>query len=276
MRITLFMLVLMLIGALFLWAIFSGALLWGLMSAYLLFIVLTFSYSDIAILFFLGAREIRSGHGHKLYEAAAQSAYKLAVRAPKLYFYNGSLDRAFVLQNGERISLVLNKDLIDSSQASELAAICFELLLQVKKGMASKRTKVMYMLGLVSWVAHALTGLLLTLIPFKEVRRCCDVALSYVLYPWLDMLFSLTLGRGFFRKIAQHLADYPAERELLNRVGLKLRRTDDIYSLPTKKMLQISSVTRSRHYQNILALEVLPHEWDFIFAKEEIEGAKPV
>jgi hypothetical protein len=274
MRITLFLLFWGSIAALFLLITLSGALLWLGLMLYGLFIILTLAYSDICILFFLGAREVNSSDDLKLCDAAAQAAYKLALPVPKLYFYNGSMDRAFALQHGSRVGLVLNKNLMVNYQATELAAICFELLLQVKKGMASKRTKVMYLLGLISWCTHALIKLVTLLLPFKEMKQAGNWVLNYFLHPWLDFLFSLTLGRGYFKKLLKLIAEYPREHETLNKVGLKLRQPSELYSLPTRKMMQISSASRSSHFQNILTLEFLPHEWDFIFAQEDIEGVK--
>jgi hypothetical protein len=273
MRISLFLLICGLLGGLFLWVTLSGASLFLCSLLYALFWVLTIGFCDTSILFFLGAREIRSSDKPLFFEAAAQGAYKLSVSMPKLYFYNGSLERAFVLQNGSRITLVLSKDLIDDYQPMELAAICFELLLQVKKGLAGKRTKVMYLVGLKSWMAHSVVNMVTTLLPFRDIKVACDFCLNYFLHPWLEFIFSLTMGTGYFKKVAALISEYPREHELLNRVGLKLRRPAEIYSMPTRKMAQISSATRSRHYQNILALEFLPHEWDFIFMQEGIERA---
>lgn len=274
MRATLFLLISFLVFGLFLWIVFGAAsLLWGVFFT-VFGLVFSFGYTDTAILFFLGAREVRSGDESSFFEAAAQEAYKLAVPLPQLYFYNGSLERAFVLQNKGKISLVLSRSLLEQSQPSELSAICFELLLQVKKGLATKRTKVMFILGIISWFFHSFARLLSNLIPVKELNKAIGWIFNYFLYPWLEFIFVLLLGRGYFRKLENHLSEYAHEKECLRRVGLKLRKPAEIYSLPSKKLLEFSSAWRSSTFQTILSLELLPHEWDFFFNSQELISAE--
>lgn len=265
MRVTLFLLILTCFMGLFLWLTLSGALFFFGFLLLLLFIIISIGYSDTAILFFLGAREVKSSDEADFYTAAAQEAYKLAVSQPNLYFYNGALERAFVLQNKKSISLVLSKDLLEICTKEELAAICFELLIQVKKNLASKRTKVMFVVGLGSWFVHGIVELLTKIFPFKEFKLSVNWLLHYLLQPWLELMFKLTLGEKYFRKLEILLKDYPLENNLLQRVGAKLRRPNEIYSLSSRKLIEFSSANKSRQYQNILTLEFLPHEWDLIF-----------
>jgi hypothetical protein len=265
MRVTLFLIILTCFLGLFLWSTLSGALFFLGSLFLILFIIISIGYSDTAILFFLGAREIKSSDEADFYAAAAQEAYKLAVSQPNLYFYNGALERAFVLQNKKSISLVLSKDLLEICTKEELAAICFELLIQVKKNLASKRTKVMFVVGLASWFGHGMLELLVKLFPFQAFRQSMNWLLNYLLQPWLELIFNLTLGEKYFRKLETLLKEYPLENDLLLRVGSKLRRPKEIYSVTSRKMIEFSSVNKSRHFQNILTLEFLPHEWDLIF-----------
>lgn len=276
MRISLLLTTFYVFLGLFLWVTISGALLTLSMVIYLVLLVIAIGYSDTAVLFFLGARELRSSYVQIFFEASSQEAYKLSVPRPKLYFYNGTLERAFILQNKQNLSLVISKTLIDTCSYDDLAAICFELLLQVKKGMAPKRTRVMFLLGLISWIAHTIVSLFLLLIPMKEFRQASDWFLNYLLHPWLNFLFGLVLSEKYFRKLASHLQDFPLEKEKLKRVGLRLRKADQLHSLPSRKLIELTSVSRSRSFQNILALEFLPHEWDFLFNTEEIARAKEV
>jgi hypothetical protein len=265
MRVTLFLIILTCFLGLFLWITLSGALFFLGSLLLLLFIIISIGYSDTAILFFLGAREIKSSDEPDFYAAAAQEAYKLAVSQPNLYFYNGALERAFVLQNKKSISLVLSKDLLEICTKEELAAISFELLIQVKKNLASKRTKVMFVVGVVSWFAHGLMELLVKIFPFQSFRQSMNWLLNYLLQPWLELIFKITLSEKYFRKLESLLKEYPLENDLLLRVGSKLRRPKEIYSLSSRKIIEFSSANKNRHFQNILALEFLPHEWDLIF-----------
>jgi hypothetical protein len=274
MRAAFLILISTIIIGLFLWVTLSGASLVFGMILWLLFIVITTGYSDTSVLFLLGAREVRSSDEKEFFEAASQEAYKLSVRMPRLYFYNGSLERAFVLQNHKSVSIVLNKNLLEKSTSDELRAISFELLLQVKKGMAPKRTRSMFYLGFIAWCLHALIGLLLLILPFKELRKVSDWFVNFLLHPFLDLIFKLIMGEGYFKKLASALSEFPFEKEQLNRVGLKLRKPDDYYSLPTRKLLELTSINKSRHFQNIMALEFLPHEWDYLFSNEEIKRAE--
>lgn len=274
MRATIFLLVSFAILGVFLWITLSGALfIIGCLGA-LVCLVITIGYQDTMLLFLLGAREVRSSDEKNFFEAASQESYKLAVPMPRLYFYNGTLERAFVFQNRANISLVLNKSLLEKSSPDELKAICFELLLQVKKGMAPKRTRSMFLLGFFSWIIHSFLGLFINLVPFKDVRRAADWFINFLFHPVLEFIFKLIMGVKYFRKLEQYLVDYPKEKELLDRVGLKLRRPYSYYSLPSRKLLELYSVNRSRHFQNIMVLEFLPHEWDFFFKSGEMKGAE--
>lgn len=274
MRATAFLFLIYCLLGLFLWTTLSGALfLLGLL-AWLILGVMTLGYADTMVLFLLGAREVRSSDEKNFFEAASQEAYKLSVTMPRLYFYNGSLERAFVLHSHHDVSIILNKSLLKNSQSEELRAICFELLLQVKKGMASKRTKSMFILGLLTWFVHSVTGLLHTILPFKEIRQALDWFINYLIHPFLDFLFRLLVGESYFKKLDHHLKEYPEERDRLDRVGLKLRSPLDYYSLPSRKIAEFSSVRRSRQFQNIIALEFLPHEWDYLFKGKEMGRAE--
>lgn len=265
MRVTLFLFILTCLFGIILWTTLSGALfLFGLV-VYLVFIVISIGYTDTAILFFLGAREVKSADEANFHAAAVQEAYKLAVPRPRLYYYNGALERAFVLQNKKTISLVLSKELLEICTKEELAAICFELLIQVKKNLAAKRTKVMFLIGLATWVCHGLVELLLKIAPIKEIKQSMNWLMYYLLHPWLDLMFKLTLGEKYFKKLESLLKDYPNENDLLQKVGSKLRSNNAIYSLSSRKLIEFSSVNKSRQYQNIITLEFLPHEWDLIF-----------
>lgn len=265
MRVNLILLFLASLFGAFLWVILSGALLMIGSAFLLLAFVITIGYPDKAILFFLGARELRSRDEVAFSKTASQEAYKLAVPVPVLYFYSGSMDRGFVLQNKSVVSLVLSRSLLESLSESELHAVCFELLLQVKKGMAPKRTKVMFLLGSVSWAFHSVVSLITRLIPSPEVRAAFDWVLSYLLHPALELLFRLCLGTGYFRRLGTYLEEYPSELELLQRFGMKLREPETLYSLPSRKLQEFSAVSRSRQFRGILALEFLPHEWDLFF-----------
>lgn len=274
MRATLVLLLTAIILGLFLWITLSGASFVFGLALWLIFLVITIGYSDTLLLYLLGAREVRSSDEKEFFEAASQEAYKLSVSMPRLYFYNGSLERAFVLQNRKNISVILSKALLEKCTFQELSAISFELLLQVKKGMAPKRTKTMFILGFLAWVIHSVVGLLVSLIPFKDVRKASDWMLSYLLHPLLDFLFKLMMGESYFKKLQFSLNDFLFEKDQLERVGMKLRKPYDYYSLPSRKLLELSAVSKSRHFQNILALEFLPHEWDYLFKAEDLKRAE--
>lgn len=265
MRVTLFLLILSCLFGVILWITLSGALFVVGLVIYLIFVIISIGYTDTGVMFFLGAREVRSADEADFHAAAVQEAYKLAVPRPRLYYYNGALERAFVVQNKKTISLVLSKELLEICSKDELAAICFELLIQVKKNLAIKRTKVMFLIGMASWLSHAFVELLIKIVPIKEFRQSMNWLMYYLLHPWLELFFKLTLGEKYFRKLEVLLKDYPNENDLLQKVGSKLRTNNEIYSLSSRKLIEFSSVNRSRHYQNIVTLEFLPHEWDLIF-----------
>ena len=265
MRAILFLLILICLVGLFLWITLSGALLVIGFAFLLFFIIVSVSYNDTAILFFLGAREIKSADEPTFYAASSQEAYKLAVTQPCLYYYNGFLERAFVLQNGKTVSLILSKKLLEICTREELAAISFELLVQVKRNLAPKRTKVMFLIGLGSWVSNGLVNILIRLVPYKEFRQTMSLLFLYLTQPWLELVFKFTLGDKYFRKLASVLEEYPLENSILLKVNLKLRKPEEVYSLISRKMIELSSVDKSRHFQNIVTLEFLPHEWDLVF-----------
>lgn len=274
MRATLFLMFSFIFLGLFLWTTLSGALFLLGCLIWLILLVITVGYQDTMLLFLLGAREVRSSDEKNFFEAASQEAYKLSVVMPRLYFYNGTLERAFVFQTRYNVSIVLSKALLEKASSDELKAICFELLMQVKKGMAPKRTRSMFFLGFFSWIIHSFLGLFINLLPFKDLRRGADWFINYLFHPVMDFLFNLIMGESYFRKLEQFLSDYPEEKERLKRVGMRLRPPYTYYSLPSRKLLELHSVSRSRHFQNIMALEFLPHEWDYLFRGQELKGAE--
>ena len=265
MRVTLFLFLLCFLVGSILWASFSGTLLLLGIGILLVFVVISVGYTDTAILFILGAREVRSADEAEFHSASTQEAYKLAVLRPRLYYYNGSLERAFVLQNKKSISLVMSKELLEICNKDELAAICFDLLIQVKKNLAVKRTKVMFVVGMTSWISHALVDVLTKIIPINEFSKAMNWLMYFLVHPWLDLFFKFSMGESYFKKLASVLKEYPHENETLQKVGAKLRTNNEIYSFSSRKLIQFSSIHKSRHYQNIITLEFLPHEWDLIF-----------
>lgn len=274
MRSTFFLLVTFILFGVFLWTTLSGALFFLGALVWFILLAISMGYSDTSILYLLGAREVRSSDQKDFFEAAFQEAYKLGVKIPRLYFYNGTLDRAFILQNRNTVSLILSKNLLNKCSRTELSAICFELLLQVKKGMAAKRTRTMFLLGLMAWTVHSINSLFLLIIPIKEVKEASSWFINYIIHPWLDFMFRVILGESYFKKLATHLNEFPKEKELLDRVSLRLRKPQSYYSLPSRKLLEFSSSYKSRHFQRIQALEFLPHEWDYLFVHEELTSAQ--
>jgi hypothetical protein len=205
------------------------------------------------ILFLLGAREVRSSDEKNYFEAASQEAYKLSLQMPRIYFYDGSLERAFVLQKGSEISIILDRKIMERSTVSELRAICFELLIQVKKGLAPKRTKTMFALGFLAWIVHSIFSLIVGLLPFKDLQKAVNWILSFFLQPLLEVLFRLMIGDGYFKKLETILAGYPLEREALQKVGMMVSRPASYHSLASRRLLEFASSVKSKHYQNIIA-----------------------
>lgn len=197
------------------------------------------------------------------YQEASQQAYKLAVPAASLYFYNGAFERAFVLQNGDNISLVLSRSLLEKAQRDELAAICFSLLIQVKKNLASSRTQGMFILGLMAWFIHGIVNLISKILPSKHSKEAVNLIANYFLHPWLQVNFHLFIGKRYFKKVSGHLEHFPAESSQLRNLYLRLRYPDEIYSLVSRRLMELFPLQGSLHYQNILSLELLPHEWDY-------------
>jgi hypothetical protein len=268
MRVTLFLFLLTGLLAFILWLTTSG-IIFCIGALFLgFFIVITIGYQGAAILFFLGAREVKGNEEAQFYSAAIQEAYKLAVPQPRLYFYNGTLERAFVLQNRKEINLVLSKELLDLCSGEELSAICFELLIQVKKNLAAKRTKVLFIVGMVSWIGQGMGEILVKILPIKELRQSINWLCYYLLSPWIHIFFKFTMGGKYFKKLEDSLLEYPIEKNLIMKVVSKLNRPGEIYSDSMRKLIEVSALTKSLQYRSIIALEFLPHEWDFIFDKE--------
>lgn len=268
MRAIIFQFVFIIFFGLWILASFTGFGLWFMGFAWLLIVVLSVGYADAALLFFLGAREVKSTDEDRFHTAAVQESYKLALKPPKVFLYNGSVERGFVIEGHRQVSLVLNRDLITLCTEDELSAICFELLLQVKKNMAAKRTRATFLIGMFSWFISSICGVINKLIPVKEVRQSINSFNNFLLRPWYDLAFKTMIGENYFKKLEIHLAEFPQESAALQRLGIKLRRPEEIKSFTSKKILELTSSFRSQHFQNILSLEFLPHEWDFIFDRK--------
>jgi hypothetical protein len=253
-----------LVGLLF-WGTLSG-IFFGLgMMMLTVLIVITIGYMDTVLLFLLGAREVKSTEEADYHSAAMQEAYKLAVAQPRLYVYNGTLERAFVIQNRESVGLVVSKAILRICSKDELAAICFELLLQVKNHHAIKRTKVMFLIGASSWILQGTAQVLAKIVPFNDFRLSINWLIYFLINPWFEIIYKLTIGEKYFRVLENQLKDFPAENNLLLKVGSKLTTHGEIYSLTSKKLIELLAYNKSRQYQSIITLEFLPHEWDFLF-----------
>jgi hypothetical protein len=233
-----------------------------------LFLIISMAYADSAILFFLGARGLKRADEAKFHHASAQEAYKLAVPAPRLYFYNGTLDRAFVLEGRGEISLVLSKDLLENCNLEEISAICFALLLQVKKNLVKKRNKTLFLIGLISWISSAVIEILSKLFRHKHLKLSLNWMSAYLLRPWLEIIYKISIGEKYFQKIKKNLSEYPAEASHLMRAAGKIYRPDELDSFSSKKIWEYSSLGKNANFQRIISLELLPHEWDFIFKPE--------
>jgi hypothetical protein len=262
MRASLALILLFAVLGLILWTTLGGALFVVSVLFWLILVLISVGYADTGVLFFLGAREVSSADEPMFFQASAQEAYKLALPKPNLYFYDGTFERGFLLHNQQTLSLVLSRSLLHRAQSHELSAICFELLLQAKKGAAVKRTRIMFLLGLISWVGHSLVSLLSFLIPIPEVRKVLCLLLNIFLHPAQELIFRLLLGQGHFRKIESDLKLFNSENLEFNRVALKLRRPEELYSIPSKKTFILSSLGKNSQFQTILSIEMLPHEWD--------------
>lgn len=269
MRVSLLYLLFVVLWAITSWTTLSGALFFVSLAFLFVFLIISMCYSSISVLFFLGARELRSGDAKALFEASSQEAYKLGIKTPRLFFYNGSLERAFVLENRRDVSLVLDKTLIDSSTKEELKAICFELLLQVKKKMARKRTKVMFFIGMISWLVHSVSKIILLILPGESLKRSFSAVVMFLMAPLFSALFKLTIGKDYFKRISVLLEDFPKEFDDLNRIGHKIRKDGSYHSLSSRKILELASVYKSKNFQSIMLLEFLPHEWDYFFSSKD-------
>lgn len=245
------------------WLFLSGPLLVTCLLVVIVLVLVVWNYADKTILYFLGAREIMSSDEPNFFQEATQQAYKLSIKTPSLYFYNGLFERAFVLQNGDDISLVLSRSLLDRAGKNELSIICFSLLLQVKKKMVPARTKSMLIMGIQTWMVHAFGSVLAILIPFKNLKETIFLLLNYFLHPWLRLNFHILIGDRYFKKLNQHLSAFPNEFNELSQFYLKIRHPGEISSYPSRRLIELFSSQRSSHYQNVLSLELLPHEWDY-------------
>jgi len=219
-------------------------------------------YSDKAILFFLGAREVTGGDQPSFYNAALQEAYKLGVPLPKTYIYEGNFERGFVLQNKKNVSLIISRSFLKKVKDFELSGMCFALLLQVKNRQARKRTRVLYLIGGASWLMNSLCSFIAGFIPVKEIRNSVEWFFSFFLYPFLEIIFKFSLGKNYFKFLDEELSKYPDDYKALKLAVLKFDKHDEIYSLASKKTLQFHIATKTTNLKNILALELLPHEWD--------------
>lgn len=228
-------------------------------------LVITVVYTDSALLFFLGARGIKRADEAKFHLASAQEAYKLALPIPRLYFYNGSFDRAFVFEARGEISLVISKDLLENCSGDEISAICFSLLLQVKKNLVKKRNKTIFIMTFISWIINGLIEIICQVLKISYVKLALDWLNHFLLKPWLDFFYKMSLGDRYFLQIKKSLMDYPHEIEILKRVAGKINRPDEIDSFSSRKILEYSALSKNRYFQRVISLELLPHEWDYIF-----------
>ncbi len=220
-------------------------------------------------MFLLGAREIRGDDQSSYFESASQEAYKLSLQRPKIYVYEGVFERGYVLQNNKNISLVLDRSFLNRVSKNELSGVCFALLIQAKHGLATNRTKAMLIFGSISWIVNGLGKLLGLFIPSRYFRLSINWFLVLMFYPLIQSLFSMMVGNNYLIKAFQLLDEYPDELRNLKLATMKLKNNSELYSITSRKLIEIASASKTSTYKNTLTLDVLPHEWDEFYIKQD-------
>jgi len=243
-------------------SLFTGWILIISMIIVLVSSVIMIYYLDRVTLSFLSARPTTLQENEKVFRAANLQAYKLETISPEIYYYHGTIKRAFVLQHGKRISLLLHEDLISDSSDEELGALFFSLLVQVKKGFAKKRTRIMFLIGLIAWGGTETANILGTLLPGKNSRKNCYLAFMYLFSPISSVLFKVGLGRSFFDQMILSLSSYSQESEEFQRYLKKIKTIFLQPSFTTKSLQLYLATQKSTNLQIQVILENLPHEWE--------------
>lgn len=269
MRVTILYLLGLLALMSFIWVTFSGFKVLALFLICVFIGILILTHCDLLILLFIGAREIQDDDYPILAQIVSQEAYKLSVLKPKLFFYHGHIDRAFVFHQGRRIHLVLGKSLLQSYSEFELRAIVFELLLQAKKKMASKKTKMTFMLIFLMGIIHFVVSMLFKILPFPRLKQAIMWFIFYSIYPPLEVIFKLVIGQGYFKKLSSYLQNFQVESENWEAVKSRLSSPDVMKSLSYKKLMIFFNLSHRDSFQNIFVLESLPHEWDALTGLSE-------
>ena len=50
---------------------------------------------------------------------------------------------------------------------------------------------------------------------------------------------------------------------------MKLKNNSELYSITSRKLIEIASASKTSTYKNTLTLDVLPHEWDEFYIKQD-------
>ncbi len=212
-------------------------------------------YPDKWLLHYLQAREIIENDHPEAYRKASTQAHKFKMYQVKLYSYSGFFQRTFSLSAGNRLTFVVEKEILDKASSEEIEALFFSLALKANHGVAKSHTLALLMTSLV-WIFP------LSLSKKKRIRL--NWFIQYFVAPVDSFLTRILMPQYKWQNFLKVLKSYQWENSRLEELSSKLSQPKLNLSISRYLSYRFFSANHSSSQQMILAIEGATHPFDLL------------
>ncbi len=212
-------------------------------------------YPDKWLLHYLQAREIIENDHPDAYRKASTQAHKFKIYQIKIYSYSGFFQRTFSLSAGNRLTFVVEKEILEKASPEEIEALFFSLALKANHGFAKQHTLALLMTSLV-W--------LLPLSLSKRKRIRVNWFIQYFIAPIDTLLTRILMPHYKWNNFLKVLKSYQWENSRLEELSSKLSQPKLNLSISRYLSYRFFSANHSSSQQMILAIEGATHPFDFL------------
>lgn len=212
-------------------------------------------YPDKWLLHYLQAREIIENDHPEAYRKARTQTHKFKMYQLKIYSYSGFFQRTFCLSAGNRLTFVVEKEILDRASSEEIEALFFSLALKASQGFAKNHTLSLLMTSLI-WIVP------LSLSKRKRVR--VNWLIQYFIAPVDAFLTRILMPHYKWNRFLKVLGTYQWENSRLIELTSKLSQPQLSQSISRYLSYRYLSAHHSSSQQMILALEGSTHPFDLM------------
>jgi hypothetical protein len=212
-------------------------------------------YPDKWLLHYLQAREIIENDHPEAYRKASTQAHKFKMYQIKIYSYSGFFQRTFSLSAGNRLTFVVEKEILEKASPEEIEALFFSLALKASQGVARQHTLALLITSIV-WL------LPLSLSKRKRVR--VNWFIQYFIAPIDAFLTRILMPHYKWQNFLKVLKSYQWENSRLEELSTKLSQPKLNLSISRYLSYRFFSANHSSSQQMILAIEGATHPFDLM------------